>query len=72
MQDVTAGSGRIEPPHWGAAFSVGHAIYFPCGAQKLTINSNEDVRKRAAADLKELVVITARGAVDEIRPLKAY
>src|SRR5450755_2002618 len=34
------------------------------------MNSNEDARKRAAADLKELVVITARGTVD-IKLLKA-
>ncbi len=36
------------------------------------MNSNEDVRKRAAADLKELVVITARGTGGDIKPLEAY
>jgi hypothetical protein len=40
--------------------------------EKLTLNSNEDVRKRAAADLKELVVITSRGTTGDINPLKAY
>jgi serine/threonine-protein kinase mTOR len=43
---------------------------FPLWIRKLTMNSNEDVRKRAASDLKELVVITARGTVD-IKLLKA-
>jgi hypothetical protein len=30
----------------------------------VTLDRNEDVRKRAAVDLKELVVITAKGTVD--------
>jgi hypothetical protein len=34
------------------------------------MGSNEDIRKRAAVELKELVVITSRGISSEVKRLK--
>lgn len=71
QQDVAASSGRARANqnHWGTTLSVGRSnIASNMKRTWLTSRSNEDIRRRAAVELKELVVITARGTTGNVRP----